>query len=124
MEPNRFKQNLYDEFDANCYKVFGVSGTRVHEVLSERGDDLYEVFEQAFDHGGAAYMRLRMLMSIAQLETVYYETKIGRELSEEEMDKRFEGLGIGLNADTIAEYANWYHSQLDDVDCQGEEGNK
>ena len=123
MEPNRFKQNLYDEFDANCYKVFGVSGTRVHEVLSERGDDLYEVFEQAFDHGGAAYMRLRMLMSIAQLETVYYETKIGRELSEEEMDKRFEGLGIGLNADTIAEYANWYHSQLDDVDCQGEEGN-
>lgn len=124
METNRFKQNLYDEFDANCYKVFGVSGTRVHEVLSERGDDLYEVFEQAFDHGGVAFMRLRMLMSIAQLETVYYETKIGRELSEEEMDKRFEGLGIGLNADTIAEYANWYHSQLDDVDCQGEEGSK
>ena len=124
METNRFKQNLYDEFDANCYKVFGVSGTRVHEVLSERADDLYDVFEQAFDHGGAAFMRLRMLMSIAQLETVYYETKIGRELSEEEMDKRFEGLGIGLNADTIAEYANWYHSQLDDVDCQGEEGNK
>jgi hypothetical protein len=104
--------------------VFGVSGTRVHEVLSERGDDLYEVFVQAFDHGGTAFMRLRMLMSIAQLETVYYETKIGRELSEEEMDKRFEGLGIGLNAYTIAEYANWYHSQLEDVDCQGEEGNK
>ena len=124
METNRFKQNLYDEFDANCYKVFGVSGTRVHEVLSERSDDLYEVFEQAFDHGGAAFMRLRMLMSIAQLETVYYETKIGRELSKQEMDERFEGLGIGLNADTIAEYANWYHSQLDDVDCQGEEGNK
>ena len=67
METNRFKQNLYDEFDANCYKVFGVSGTRVHEVLSERGDDLYEVFEQAFDHGGAAFMRLKMLMSIAHL---------------------------------------------------------
>ena len=54
METNRFKQNLYDEFDANCYKMFGASGTRVHEVLSERGDDLYKVFEQAFDHGGAA----------------------------------------------------------------------
>jgi hypothetical protein len=78
METNRFKQNIYDEFDANCYKVFGVSGTRVHEVLSERGDDLYEVFEQAFDHGGAAFMRLKMLMSIARLEMVYYETKIGR----------------------------------------------
>lgn len=121
METNRFKQNLYDEFDANCYKVFGVSGMRVHEVLSERGDDLYDLFEEAFDYGGAAFMRLRMSMSIARLETVYYETKIGRELSQEEMDERFEGLGIGLNADTIAEYANLYHSQLEDAERQGEE---
>ena len=121
METNRFKLNLYDEFDANCYKVFGVSGTRVHEVLSERGDDLYEVFEQAFDHGGVAFMRLKMLMSIARLEMVYYETKIGRELSQDEMDERFESLGIGLNADTIAEYAKWYHSQPDDAERQGEE---
>ena len=121
METNRFKQNLYDEFDANCYKVFGVSGTRVHEVLSERDDDLYEVFEQAFDHGGTAFMRLKMLMSIARLEMVYYETKIGRELSQDEMDERFESLGIGLNADTIAEYAKWYHSQPDDAERQGEE---
>ena len=121
METNRFKQNLYDEFDANCYKVFGVSGTRVHEVLSERSDDLYEVFEQAFDHGGVAFMRLKMLMSIARLEMVYYETKIGRELSQDEMDERFESLGIGLNADTIAEYAKWYHSQPDDAERQGEE---
>ena len=124
METNRFKQNLYDEFDANCYKVFGVSGTRVHEVLSERGDDLYEVFEQAFDHGGAAFMRLKMLMSIATLETVYYETKIGKELSEDEMDERFESLGIGLNADTIAEYANWYHSQLEDAERQEGKANQ
>ena len=121
METNRFKQNLYDEFDANCYKVFGVSGTRVHEVLSERGDDLYEAFEQAFDHGGAAFMRLKMLMSIATLETVYYETKIGKELSEEEMDERFESLGIGLNAYTIADYAKWYHSQPDYAEHQEEE---
>jgi hypothetical protein len=120
METNRFKQNIYDEFDANCYKVFGVSGTRVHEVLSERGDDSYEVFEQAFDHGGAAFMRLKMLMSIARLEMVYYETKIGRELSQDEMDERFEGLGIGLNADTIAEYRNLYHSQLEEAERQEE----
>ena len=120
METNRFKQNLYDEFDANCYKVFGVSGTRVHEVLSERSDDLYEVFEQAFDHGGVAFMRLKMLMSIARLEMVYYETKIGRELSQDEMDERFEGLGIGLNADTIAEYRNLYHSQLEEAERQEE----
>ena len=120
METNRFKQKLYDEFDANCYKVFGVSGTRVHEVLSERGDDLYDLFEESFDYGGAPFMRLKMLMSIATLETVYYETKIGKELSEEEMDERFESLGIGLNADTIAEYANLYHSQLEDAERQEE----
>ena len=121
MEKNRFKQNLYDEFDANCYKVFGVSGTRVHEVLSERGDDLYDLFEEAFEYGGAPFMRLKMLMSIARLEMVYYETKIGRELSQDEMDERFESLGIGLNADTIAEYAKWYHSQPDYAEHQEEE---
>jgi len=68
METNHFKQNLYDDFDANCYNVVGVSGTRVHEVLSERGDDLYDLFEAAFEYCDWAFIRLRILMSIARLE--------------------------------------------------------
>ena len=34
---NRFKKRLYDEFEDHAYKVLGVSGDRVREVLGERG---------------------------------------------------------------------------------------
>jgi hypothetical protein len=107
MAKHQFKQNLYDEFDANCYKLLGVGAKRVHEVLSARGDDLYDRFEKAWDGGGAPLMRLTMSVSLAALELVYYETEIGRELSYDEMIKRYESWGIGLNENTLAEYANW-----------------
>ena len=37
---NRFKKRLYDEFEDHAYKVLGVSGDRVREVLGERGHDI------------------------------------------------------------------------------------
>ena len=107
MARHQFKQNLYDEFDANCHKLLGVGAKRVHEVLSARGDDLYDRFEKAWDGGGAPLMRLTMSVSLAALELVYYETEIGCELTYDEMIKRYEGWGIGLNENTLAEYANW-----------------
>jgi hypothetical protein len=108
MAKHQFKQNLYDEFDANCYKLLGVGAKRVHEVLSARGDDLYDRFEEAWDYAGAPLMRLTMSVSLAALELVYYETEIGRELTYDEMINRYESWGIGLNENTLAEYANWH----------------
>ena len=35
MDP--FKKRLYDEFEDHAYKILGVSGDRVREVLGERG---------------------------------------------------------------------------------------
>ena len=35
MDP--FKKRLYDEFEDHAYKVLGVSGDRVWEILGERG---------------------------------------------------------------------------------------
>ena len=42
---DKFKRKLYAEFESNCFKIFGVPGARVHEVLSERGDDLFGMYD-------------------------------------------------------------------------------
>ena len=98
---NKFKRKLYAEFESNCFKIFGVPGARVREVLSERGDDLFEKYEEAWTYGGAVFMRQTMAFTILTLEAVYYETEIGRELSEEERNARFKSFDIGMDADTI-----------------------
>lgn len=50
---DKFKHKLNAEFEGNCLKIFCVSGARVREVLSERGKDLFEMYEEACDYGMA-----------------------------------------------------------------------
>ena len=76
MDP--FKKRVYDEFEANCQHVLGVSGGRVREVLFERGHDIFEEFEAAYEFAGAAFMRQRMSFCLCTQEKVYNKTKIGR----------------------------------------------
>ena len=52
-----FKEKLYEELEANSYKLLGVPGNRVREVLSDKGEDIDAEFEAAWDFGGAAFMR-------------------------------------------------------------------
>ena len=99
-----FKKNLYAEFESNSFKLLGVPSSRVREVLGERGHDLNAEFEAAFDFAGIAFMRQKMSMTLARLELVYYETKIGRQLTDEEQTERYTAWDIGLNAKTIDEY--------------------
>ena len=87
MDP--FKKGVYDEFEGNCQHVLGVSGDRVREVLLERGHDIFEEFEAAFEFAGAAFMRQSMSWRLCALEQVYHETKIGRELTDDEQLERF-----------------------------------
>ena len=106
-EPNPFKQKLYDEFEQNSFKVLGVPGDRVREVLGARGENIDADFEAAWEYGGASYMRVSMSMILATLELVYYQTEIDRELTEDERIQRYESFEIGLNEDTI----NFYYSE-------------
>ena len=52
-----FKKRLYDEFEAHCQHVLSVSCDRVREVLLERGHDIFQEFEAAYEFAGAAFMR-------------------------------------------------------------------
>ena len=102
MDP--FKKGVYDEFEGNCQHVLGVSGDRVREVLLERGHDIFEEFEAAFEFAGAAFMRQSMSWRLCALEQVYHETKIGRELTDEEQLERFTNWDVGLNAEILNAY--------------------
>ena len=102
MDP--FKKRVYDEFEANCHHVLGVSSDRVREVLLERGHDIFEEFEAAYEFAGAAFMRQSMSWRLCALEQVYHETKIGRELTDDEQLERFTNWDVGLNAEILDAY--------------------
>ena len=101
---NPFKKRLYDEFEDDAYKVLGVSGERVREVLGERGHDIDAEFEAAYEFAGAAFMRQKMSHILCSLELVYYETEIGRQLTEDERLERYTNWDIGLNMETLNAY--------------------
>ena len=54
---NQFKEKLYEEFEANSYKLLGIPGNRVREMLAKYGEDTDAKFEAAWDFGGAVFMR-------------------------------------------------------------------
>ena len=110
---DKFKRKLYAEFESNCFKIFGVPGARVREVLSERGDDLFEMYEEAWDYGGAVFMRQTMAMTILTLEAVYHETEIGRSLTDRERVERYESFDIGMDVDTMNAWQEMRVAQLD-----------
>jgi len=115
-EPNPFKQKLYDEFEQNSFKVLGVPGDRVREVLGARGENIDADFEAAWEYGGASYMRISMSMVLATLELVYYQTEIDRELTEDERVERYESFDIGLNKENIDA---WYSKRYEQLKASG-----
>ena len=101
---NQFKEKLYEEFEANSYKLMGVPSDRLREVLAKYNEDIDAEFEAAWDFGGAAFMRQCMSLTLCRLEQIYHERDLGRPLTEAEADERYIGWDIGLDAKTIDEY--------------------
>ena len=109
---NKFKAKLYNEYEANCNSIFGVSGERVREVLSERGNDLFELYEEAWSYGGARFMRLTMAYTILTLEVIYHQEREGVSLSDEQRHSRYASFKIGLDEESINEWQNMRAEQL------------
>ena len=102
MDP--FTEKIYEEFEATSYKLLGVPGNRVREVLSDKGEDIDAEFEAAWDFGGAAFMRQCMSLTLCRLEQIYHERDLGRHLTQDEADERYTAWGIGLDTQTMDEY--------------------
>ena len=101
---NQFKEKLYEEFEANSYKLMGVPSNRVREVLAKYGEDIDAEFEAAWDFAGAAFMRQCMSLTLCRLEQIYHERDLGRHLTQDEADDRYTAWDIGLDTWTIDEY--------------------
>ena len=122
MDP--FNKRVYDECEANCHHVLGVSSDRVREVLLERGHDIFEEFEAAFEFAGVAFMRQSKSWRLCALEQVYHETKIGRELTDDEQLERFTNWDVGLNAEILDAYYYTCMTQQDAEKQKNEAGYK
>ena len=101
---NQFKEKLYEEFEANSYKLMGVPGNSVREVLAKYGEDIDAEFEAAWDFGGAAFMRQCMSLTLRRLEQIYHERDLGKHLTQDEADERYTAWDIGLDTRSIDEY--------------------
>lgn len=71
------------------------------------------MYEEAWDFGGAVYMRQTMSFTILTLEAVYYETEIGRSLTDRERVERYESFDIGMDVDTMNAWQEMRVAQLD-----------
>jgi len=72
--------------------------------------------------GGAAFMRQKMSHILCSLELVYYETKIGRELTKDEKLQRYTNWDIGLNMETLNAYYYTAISQQKAAEQKSEAG--
>ena len=72
--------------------------------MLDRGHDIFQEFEAAYEFAGAAFMRQSMSWRLCALEQVYHETKIGRELTDDEQLERLTNWDVGLNAEILNAY--------------------
>lgn len=74
------------------------------------------MYEEAWDFGGAVYMRQTMSFTILTLEAVYYETEIGRSLTDDERVERYGSFDIGMDVDNMNA---WQEMRVDQLDAKG-----
>ena len=116
LKMDKFKAKLYAEFESNCFKVFGLPGARIREILTFPGEDLFKMYEEAWNFGGAVYMRQTMSFTILTLEAVYHETEIGRYLTDRERVERYESFDIGMDLDAMNAWQEMRVAQLNAKD--------
>ena len=66
-----------------------------------RKQNQIEDFTAAYESSEAAFMRQSMSWRLCTLEQVYHETKIGRELTDDEQLERSANWDVGLNVEIL-----------------------
>ena len=90
------------------------------QVPSRKTGSIGKSFPRKF--AGAAFMRQKMSHILCSLELVYYETEIGRQLTEDERLERYTNWDIGLNMETLNAYYYTAISQQEAEEQQSEVG--
>ena len=85
MQRDVFKKRLYQEFQQDLYRVLNATIDDYLSLHAARGEDPILRFDKLYLERGAAAVRSEMQSSILFLRVVLDETRLGREMSWDEI---------------------------------------
>ena len=93
---NPFMKPLYQEFEENLYRLFGITLEEFRKFEADQGDDIDEEFAAVFEKLGPLRLREAMNWKIIALATIYEERKTGKRMNLEEIGAFAWTLGLNM----------------------------
>lgn len=93
-----FMKPLYQEFEENLYRLFGLTLDEIREFEADQGDDVDEEFASIFEKLGPLHLREAMNWKIISLATIYEERKTGKRMTLDEIGAFAWTLGLNMVA--------------------------
>ena len=78
---NPFMKPLYQEFEKNLYRLFGLTLDEFRKFEADQGNDVDEEFAAIFEKLGPLHLREAMNWKIIALATLYEERKTGKRMT-------------------------------------------
>ena len=93
---NPFMKPLYQEFEENLYRLFGITLDEFREFEADQGDDIDEEFASIFEKLGPVRLREAMNWKIIALATIFEERKTGKRMTLDEIGAFAWTLGLNM----------------------------
>ena len=93
---NPFMKPLYQEFEENLYRLFGLTLDELRKFEADQGDDVDEEFAAVFEKLGPLRLRETMNWKIIALATIYEERKTGKRMTLDEIGAFAWTLGLNM----------------------------
>ena len=93
---NPFMKPLYQEFEENRYRLFGLTLDEFRKFEADQGDDVDKEFAAVFEKLGPLRLREAMNWKIIALATIYEERKTGRRMTLDKIGAFAWTLGLNM----------------------------
>ena len=93
---NPFMKPLYQEFEENLYRLFGITLDEFRKFEADQGDDIDEEFASIFEKLGPLRLREAMNWKIIALATIHEERKTGKRMTLDEIGAFAWTLGLNM----------------------------
>ena len=93
---NPFLRPLYQEFEQNIYRLFGLTLDEFRKFEADQGDDIDEEFAVVLEKLGPLRLREAMNWKIIALATIFEERKTGKRMTLDEIGAFAWTLGLNM----------------------------
>ena len=93
---NPFMKPLYQEFEENLYRLFGLTLDEFRKFEADQGDDVDEEFAAVFEKLGPLRLREAMNWKIIALATIHEARKTGKRMTLDEIGAFAWTLGLNM----------------------------